>query len=316
MTRRSLGILAILPLIWSAGCSIMGDRGPTLLPTRYQLRTGPYVVSSQFPISAEHPVIGQLTHLQSEVETTLGLGQDQISGPIEIFILDDKKDYLKFLSIHFPDLPPRRAFFLARGGRRVIYAFLGDHLEEDLRHEATHALLHASVGDLPLWLDEGLAEYFEPPSQRSRAHPEHLARLKELAASGWKPDLPRLESLRQIDEMSPKEYSESWAWVHYLINGPAADRARFGGYLRDVQARRQPTPLSARPDETPPQLAGDLLDHLTRVETTPASTLASGRLSVRSQGETLKPERESPPRRRSFFSWLGRLFDRDEEPQR
>ncbi|WZO96422.1 DUF1570 domain-containing protein [Isosphaeraceae bacterium EP7] len=315
MTRRSWGILAILPLIGLSGCSVMGDRGPALLPTRYQLRTGPYVVSSQFPISAEHPVIGQLTHLQGEVETTLGLGQDQITGPVEIFILDDKKDYLKFLSIHFPELPPRRAFFLARGGRRIIYAFLNEHIEEDLRHEATHALLHASVGDLPLWLDEGLAEYFEPPSQRSRLHPEHLARLKELASTGWEPDLPRLESLGQIDEMTPKEYSESWAWVHYLINGPAADRARLGDYLRDVQARRQPTPLSARPGEPQPQLAGELLDYLSKVEKVPASTLASGGVSVRSQSDTLKVERE-PARRRSFFPWLGRIFGRDDEPAR
>ncbi|GIT30210.1 MAG: hypothetical protein Ct9H300mP1_22560 [Planctomycetaceae bacterium] len=32
---------------------------------------------------------------------------------------------------------------------------------EDLRHEFTHGVLHSSLKRVPLWLDEGLAEYFE-----------------------------------------------------------------------------------------------------------------------------------------------------------
>ena len=37
---------------------------------------------------------------------------------------------------------------------------------DDLRHEMTHAYLHAVVPNVPLWLDEGLAKYFELPRQQ------------------------------------------------------------------------------------------------------------------------------------------------------
>ena len=33
--------------------------------------------------------------------------------------------------------------------------------EADLRHECTHALLHAALPYVPLWLDEGLASLYE-----------------------------------------------------------------------------------------------------------------------------------------------------------
>ena len=59
----------------------------------------------------------------------------------------------------------RRAFFLAQGSRQVVYTYFNPQLEVDLRHEATHALLHLAIAELPLWLDEGLAEYFEVPEE-------------------------------------------------------------------------------------------------------------------------------------------------------
>ena len=73
---------------------------------------------------------------------------------------------------------------------------MGDRLEEDLRHEATHALLHVAVGDLPLWLDEGLAEYFEVHRRPSRpATPSTSPGCPRTSATGWTPDLARLETL-------------------------------------------------------------------------------------------------------------------------
>ena len=45
----------------------------------------------------------------------------------------------------------------------LVYTYWGDRIQQDLRHELTHALLHSVLKDVPLWLDEGLAEYFEMP---------------------------------------------------------------------------------------------------------------------------------------------------------
>ena len=61
-----------------------------------------------------------------------------------------------------PSSWPSRAASAAREDL-LVYTYWGDRIQQDLRHELTHALLHSVLKDVPLWLDEGLAEYFELP---------------------------------------------------------------------------------------------------------------------------------------------------------
>ena len=62
------------------------------------------------------------------------------------------------------------------GGPRdlLVYTFWSDHLRQDLRHELTHALLNGVTKEVPLWLDEGLAEYYELPPERDGMNAGHL----------------------------------------------------------------------------------------------------------------------------------------------
>ena len=66
----------------------------------------------------------------------------------------------------FPQLPPRRAYFVTDPRRPggsdelQVYTYMGDHLRVDLRHELTHGLLHGVLKGMPLWLDEGLSGIF------------------------------------------------------------------------------------------------------------------------------------------------------------
>ena len=51
-------------------------------------------------------------------------------------------------------------------------AYRNPEFGNDLRHECTHALLHAVLPAVPLWLDEGLAKYFEVQrASRAYGHP-------------------------------------------------------------------------------------------------------------------------------------------------
>ena len=154
-----------------------------------------------------------------------------------MYVLSDRRAFEHFLTIYYPGLPPRRAFFIAQGDRRVVYTFKSDRLDEDIRHEATHALIHLAVGTIPLWLDEGLAEHFEV-TDASGVNREHMARLPQDLRDGWKPDMARLEGLQGVQQMSPRDYRESWAWVHYLLQRP--ERGPRRGLLR--LPRRRPPP--------------------------------------------------------------------------
>lgn len=301
-----IGLIAL-----ASGCSTLGDRGKTLVPTGFQARTGPYLISSNRKIEPDAPVVRQLRSVESEIQETLGLKVEVGDNPVEVYILDDRQAFAHFLQFYYPDIPPRRAFFLAGGEKRQIYTYFGDRLEEDLRHESTHALLHVAVGDIPLWLDEGLAEYFEGPADRGGVNAEHLVRLPADLQGGWTPDLARLESLRSVRQLSPRDYRESWAWVHYLLNDTRAHKAALLGYLADLRASPAAPPISQRLEGP---TAGPLVAHIGRIPERPIASAPAKDPTVRLQsagaepGLTMPSNPASPARKRGFLARVLGIF--------
>lgn len=272
--HKPAAVLACLAGLAVIGCATLGvDPGQPLVPDRVETRTGPFAVYTNAKIAPDAPAVRCLQSLEHDLNTQLGLRVTADGPPIEVYILKDREAFSHFLRFYYPELPPRRAFFLAQGQKRMVYTFTNDRLEEDLRHEATHALLHVAVGDLPLWLDEGLAEYFEGPTNRRGLNPEHIARLPNDIKAGWSPDLARLETLNNVRDMTPRDYRESWEWVHYLLNGSPAGKTALLGYLADLHTdAARAKPLSGRIAPTDLHGSRQLLSHLERVRTSPAAT--------------------------------------------
>ena len=158
---RQLAAWTTLLLVCTASCSTLSERTQPLVPTRHQVRTGGFILFSNFPLKDDPPAVPCLQALERDLAQHLEFRPRDDEDPVEIYVLDDRNSFIHFLKFYYPELPPRRAFFLAQGNQRVVYTYASPRLEEDLRHEATHALLRGAYGDLPLWLDEGLAEYFE-----------------------------------------------------------------------------------------------------------------------------------------------------------
>ena len=243
---KALAPPLIALLMAAPGCATVGRPASTLLPTSYRQEVGPFLVASNSPIDEDSAPVRQLDVLRNDFETTIGLPFDPTARPVEVYILDDRRSFAHFLSVYYPELPPRRAFFFAQGDRRVVYTYYGDRLDEDLRHEATHALLHGGFPDLPLWLDEGLAEYYEGSIVPGGTDPEHLGRLPDDIASGWTPDLPRLEALGDVRQLTPRDYREAWIWAHYLLNDQAVGRPTLRAYLTALHDGESTPPLSDR----------------------------------------------------------------------
>ena len=74
-------------------------------------------------------------------------------------------------------------------------------------------MLHGVIRDVPIWLDEGLAEYFELPPENEGVNPQHLEFIRR---ESYHPDLARLEKLEEVRQMGRPEYREAWAWVNAL----------------------------------------------------------------------------------------------------
>jgi hypothetical protein len=126
--------------------------------------------------------------------------------------------------------------------------------------------LHAVAPGLPLWLDEGLAEYFEVPRGRGGLNQPHLDLLVDLARhNGWRPDLARLERISDISQMDQTSYAESWAWAHLLLESGPGYREVLTAYLFDVRSRgRLAESLSSRLQKKHADLPQLLMDVLLR----------------------------------------------------
>jgi hypothetical protein len=229
---RACWILAILlPFV---GCASFSDRGQALVPTRYKIATGPFLIFSNSPMKEDSQAVRCLQALERDVKQHLDFAPAADEEPVEIYVLDDREAFTHFLKFYYPELPPRRAFFLAQDRQRVVYTFSSPRLEEDLRHEATHALLHGSFGDLPLWLDEGLAEFFENDLVKPGAELERVELINKDLAGGWSPELERLAAITDIRHMTPRDYREAWAWVHLFLKGPGSGKTFMASCLKDL----------------------------------------------------------------------------------
>ena len=116
---------------------------------------------------------------------------------------------------------------------------------------------------VPLWLDEGLAEYFEVPTGQSGINPKHLEPLRK---PGVRFDMDRLERLEEVHQMTPAEYRESWAWVHLMMRSNPQAKQALLSYLQDLRINPNPGPL--RPRLTPAfvSLDGAVQSHLADLE--------------------------------------------------
>ena len=114
-------------------------------------------------------------------------------------------------------------------------------------HEYTH--LQLGTDGMPLWLNEGLAEFFQNTDIRDKdvmvgqASPDNIIYLRQH-------QLIPLPMLFQVDANSPYYheeqkgsvfYAESWALVHYLeFNDFTAHTNRIGAYLSRVSQNEDP----------------------------------------------------------------------------
>jgi hypothetical protein len=220
-------------------------------PGKYSLRVAPYVFLSDLDIKPDMPLFKELAGLRDQVYKELRLPSAE--RPVYVYLFEDRDRYQKYMQARYPKLPKRRAFFIAQpramgGEDLLVFTSWGepDRIRQDLRHELTHALLHSVLKDVPLWLDEGLAEYFELPPERAGVNDAHLAHIRRTSGEVFQPNLARLEGLEEVQQMTPAEYREAWAWVHLMLRGRPEVRPVLLAYLQQLRTNSTPGPLRSR----------------------------------------------------------------------
>ena len=181
-------------------------------------------------------VAGRLEQFRAAVGVILPKATMTTATPTTVLVFRNHGNYAPFKPLYNGKIKEWvGGYFL--GGDATNYITLtaetrGD-LDEDARfgviyHELVHLMVNNTVRGLPVWFNEGLAEYYRTLQIASTGqkvivgtiHPPHVLLLREQF-------LP-VDQLVAVDHRSPLYnegskvsvfYAESWALVHYLLIG-------------------------------------------------------------------------------------------------
>lgn len=242
-----LSVLLFVPLVAAQG------RWPD------ERTAGAFLCHADFRLDGYGHLLHELSQLQRDLMRTLGTGEPR--EPIHLFLFDRQATYEGYVKLYFPDVPSRRALFIKERGPGMVFAHRSPEFEIDVRHEGTHALLHADLPLVPLWLDEGLAEYFEVAYDERAFDNPHLGKVRWSVRLGQVPKLERLEQLDDLKQMGSSEYRQAWAWVHFMLHSSPDAHEELVNYLADIRAQTPPGQLSQRLRRRIPNLEQKFIEH-------------------------------------------------------
>jgi len=128
-------------------------------------------------------------------------------------------------------------FFLAGQAVNYITLTLEGGLDNlgIIYHEYVHLLVNNNVSGIPIWFNEGLAEYYRTFQVNAAADRAIIGRFLENHILLLREQFVPLAALAAVDHQSPLYnesnkasvfYAESWALVHYLIIGEEQKHAK------------------------------------------------------------------------------------------
>jgi tetratricopeptide (TPR) repeat protein len=152
-------------------------------------------------------------------------GSDTLSStPVRVIVFASERDYQPYRLRSIAD-----AYYVGSGSQNYIVMGSDDPAKFGLAaHEYAHLVMRNSALDPPLWLKEGLAEFFA--TLRITGHATELGgplpgRLRTLEGRTWMPladlmSLPEESQKRQERSTADLFYAESWALTEMLLLSP------------------------------------------------------------------------------------------------
>src|SRR5581483_9492208 len=81
-------------------------------PGRYSVRVAPYVFLADFELKKDDEMFRELAGLRDQVYRELTLPTSD--RPVFVYLFEDHERYERYMQTRYPELPRRRAFFIAQ----------------------------------------------------------------------------------------------------------------------------------------------------------------------------------------------------------
>lgn len=196
-----------------------------------------FVVDHEISQDKLDELAGNVDDVQQQINDDLGV--PAIEGTVRIYLFARQRDFSHFVlqnirSVTWPETLGRHGIFLLRDSRPYVFLVDGPSIVPSLRHEIVHVVLNGSHPDLPIWIDEGLAQCYEATDGSHWS--DRAARI--LANDLLRRDSPTLDKLSRLSTMSqlgPREYAGCWANMRYLLNDLQTGRPALCKYLKSLR---------------------------------------------------------------------------------
>ena len=227
---------------WSAGlivgfACLLGSRPAVAAAAelkRYESKY--YTIYTDLDPDVEREAAARMTRMVDEYHERTKAFAGTIHAKFPFYLYKDEADY------HAAGgWPGSAGVFIgdSEGGGKLM-AVAGQRINaytwHTVQHEGFHQFAHAVIGgDIPVWLNEGMAEYFGEGLFTGDGFvvgvvpPWRLQRLQaEIPAGKLKPveQIMAVSPQQWKAEMSIQNYDQAWSMVHFLVHG---DDGRYAG---------------------------------------------------------------------------------------
>lgn len=235
-----LAALILVALLLAAPAAALPRQGETWM----QLRTPHFTLFSNASERTARGIGLDLERLRSAL-SQLNPGLELTSPvPTWIYVFKNTSSFQPYRPVYQGKVKSVEGFFYSHpyGNYVAINADPRDEPTEIVYHEYLHHVLGNNYPMIPLWLNEGLAEYystFEASGTEARIGlpiPEHVFWLSRNAMIPLRELVSVDTDSRDYNEGSRRGvfYAQSWAFVHYLLATTPERRQQTAIYLRDL----------------------------------------------------------------------------------
>lgn len=199
-------------------------------------------------------IADQFEQFREVFHTTFPNWRVDLGKPLIIFAVRNEDSLRVLLPAYWEQKDRAHPMGIYIVGEDRHYVALRTNVETDnpyqvVYHEYTHAILNLNFRGLPVWLNEGLAEFYansiieDKDVEIGRIAPYHLQTLQTERLIPIDILFTATQSSRYYNEANHASmfYAESWAITHYLMMDPeASKRELLKHFLADLDATGDP----------------------------------------------------------------------------
>jgi tetratricopeptide (TPR) repeat protein len=238
-------VFAAAALALTAATSTAADRPMVLI------HSGHTTIVGQQSARTLRGIALQLEQFRAVVGGLINHAQGPLPVPTTVYVFGLHKDFEPFIPLRNGKPASLGGYFFHDEEANTIALQLEgfEAGAEVVFHEYTHVLLHNAAAFIPLWLDEGLAEYYSTYALESDATRAAIGRPIERHVLLLREQFIPLSDLINVDHESPLYnerdrqsifYAEVWALTHYLMNSVPDGAASINRYATAIARGAEP----------------------------------------------------------------------------